>query len=60
MRPDTMEAEAVHRLLVIAREADAPVMVVHLTNKKAFQEVMHARANRTEGICRNMSTVSAA
>ena len=31
-----MEAEAVHRLLVIAKEADAPVMVVHLTNKKAF------------------------
>ena len=45
VRPDTMEAEAVHRLLVIAREADAPVMVVHLTNKKAFEEVMHARAN---------------
>ena len=44
VRPDTMEAEAVHRLLVIAKEAGAPVMVVHLTNKKAFQEIVNARA----------------
>ena len=43
VRPDTMEAEAVHRLLVIAKEADAPVMIVHLTNRKAFEEVMRAR-----------------
>jgi dihydropyrimidinase len=45
VRPDTMEAEAVHRLLVIAKEANAPVMVVHLTNQKAYQEIMNARAN---------------
>ena len=45
VRPDTMEAEAVHRLLVIADAADAPVMVVHLTNRKAFEEVMRARMN---------------
>ena len=38
VRPDDMEAEAVHRLLVIAKEAGAPVMVVHLTNKKALEE----------------------
>ena len=43
VRPDTMEAEAVHRILAIAKEADAPVMIVHLTCKKAFDEVMHAR-----------------
>lgn len=43
VRPDTMEAEAVHRLLVIAKQADAPVMVVHLTNKKAFEEILRAR-----------------
>ena len=43
VRPDTMEAEAVHRLLVIAKEADAPVMVVHLTNRKAYEEIMKAR-----------------
>ncbi|MFR8353546.1 MAG: dihydropyrimidinase [Blautia obeum] len=47
VRPDTMEAEAVHRLLVIAKEADAPVMVVHLTNKKHLK-VMRARANGQE------------
>ena len=43
--PDIMEAEAVHRLLVIADAANAPVMVVHLTNRKAFEEVMRARMN---------------
>ncbi len=45
VRPDTMEAEAVHRLLVIAKEAGAPVMVVHLTNEKAYREIMIAREN---------------
>lgn len=43
VRPDTMEAEAVHRLLAIAKEAEAPVMVVHLTNKKAYEEIKRAR-----------------
>lgn len=43
VRPDTMEAEAVHRLLAIAKEADAPVMVVHLTNRKAYEEIERAR-----------------
>lgn len=45
VRPDTMEAEAVHRLLVIAKEAGAPVMIVHLTNKKAYEEIAKAREN---------------
>lgn len=45
VRPDTMEAEAVYRLLVIAKEAGAPVMVVHLTNKKAYEEIVKAREN---------------
>ncbi len=45
VRPDTMEAEAVHRLLVIAKEAGASVMVVHLTNKKAYEEIVKAREN---------------
>ena len=44
VRPDTMEAEAVHRLLAIAKEADAPVMVVHLTNRKALEEIRRARS----------------
>ena len=43
VRPDDMEAEAVHRLLVIARQAEAPVMIVHLTNEKAYREVLQAR-----------------
>lgn len=48
VRPDTMEAEAVHRLLVIAKEAEAPVMVVHLTNRKAYEEILRARENGQE------------
>ena len=48
VRPDTMEAEAVHRLLVIAEEAEAPVMVVHLTNRKAYEEILRARENGQE------------
>lgn len=43
VRPDSLEAEAVHRLLVIAGEAGAPVMVVHLTNRKAYEEILRAR-----------------
>lgn len=48
VRPDTMEAEAVHRLLAIAKEAEAPVMVVHLTNRKAYEEIKRARENGQE------------
>ena len=43
VRPAEMEAEAVHRLLVIADQAKVPVMVVHLTSEKAFQEILAAR-----------------
>ncbi|MDO5135414.1 MAG: dihydropyrimidinase [Eubacteriales bacterium] len=43
VRPDTMEAEAVNRLLTIAGEADAPVMVVHLTCRKAYEKIVEAR-----------------
>jgi len=45
VRPDTMEAEAVHRLLVIAGEAKSPVMVVHTTCEKSFREIREARKN---------------
>ena len=46
VRPDVLEAEAVHRLLTIAKLAKAPVMVVHLTNEKAYEEIIDARAHR--------------
>ena len=42
-RPDFLEAEAVSRLLRIAQAADAPVVIVHLTNREALLEVDHAR-----------------
>ncbi len=58
VRPDTMEAEAVHRLLVIAKEAGAPVMVVHLTNRKAYEEIVRAREKWSDRICRDLSSVS--
>ncbi|MGI6070383.1 MAG: dihydropyrimidinase [Blautia sp.] len=45
VRPAEAEAEAVHRLLVLAKEAEAPVMVVHLTCEESYQEIQRARKN---------------
>ena len=42
-RPPYLEAEAVSRLLRIAQAADAPVVIVHLTNRDALKEVERAR-----------------
>ncbi|MCB5711786.1 dihydropyrimidinase [Lactonifactor longoviformis] len=44
VRPAGLEAEAVNRLLAIAKEADAPVIVVHLTCWEAFAKIQRARA----------------
>lgn len=43
-RPDEAEAEAIHRLLTIARLADVPVVVVHLSTRKGLEEIRRARA----------------
>lgn len=42
-RPACLEAEAVGRLLRIAQAADCPVVIVHLTNHQALDEVEAAR-----------------
>ena len=42
-RPKEAEAEAVNRLMFIAKEAKAPVMVVHTTCKEALDEIRQAR-----------------
>ena len=42
-RPPYLEAEAVGRLLRIAQAAQAPVIIVHLTNGEALDEVRRAR-----------------
>ena len=42
-RPDYTEAEAVRRLLSIAKAADAPVIVVHLSTAEGYREVLRAR-----------------
>lgn len=42
-RPAAAEAEAVGRLLHMAEIADTPVVVVHLTNEEALEEVRAAR-----------------
>ena len=42
-RPDLAEAEAVGRLLKLARAADAPVIVVHLSSGAGYQEIKNAR-----------------
>ncbi|OOB78490.1 MAG: dihydropyrimidinase [Epulopiscium sp. Nuni2H_MBin003] len=38
-RPDYAEAEAVNRLLKIAKVADTPVIIVHLSSKRAYDEI---------------------
>jgi dihydropyrimidinase len=43
-RPDEVEAVAVYELLAIARLAEAPVNIVHLSSKKGYQVVEAARA----------------
>ncbi|MFR2216221.1 MAG: hypothetical protein ACLS61_21810 [Ruminococcus sp.] len=58
VRPDTMEAEAVHRLLVIAKEAGAPVMVVHLTNLQGIRRNRPCPGKWSDRICRDLSSVS--
>nr|WP_325212517.1 dihydropyrimidinase [uncultured Oscillibacter sp.] len=42
-RPPYLEAEAVSRLLRVAQAAQAPVVIVHLTNGEALGEVLRAR-----------------
>ncbi len=44
-RPDYTEAEAIHRFLSIAKAADAPCIVVHLSTKEGLEEIKRARAD---------------
>ena len=43
-RPALAEAEAVSRILKIARCVDTPVIIVHLSSKEGYAEFEHARA----------------
>lgn len=43
-RPAQVEAEAVNRLLRIAELADCPIIIVHLSSKMGYEEVVRARA----------------
>ncbi len=47
-RPDGAEAEAVDRLLKLAAQADAPIIVVHLSSAAGYREVEHARKDGQE------------
>ena len=47
-RPDYLEAEAVSRLLRIAQAADAPVIIVHTTNRASLDEIAAARRRGTQ------------
>lgn len=44
-RPDYTEAEAVTRFLSIAKAADAPCIVVHLSTEKGYEAIRRARAD---------------
>ena len=47
-RPATVEAEAVGRLLKIARLADCPVIIVHLSSEAGYNEIAYARERGQE------------
>lgn len=47
-RPALAEAEAIGRLLKIAKQADTPVIIVHLSSKEGYQEVKYARGRGQE------------
>lgn len=47
-RPDLAEAEAVDRLLKLAKAADAPVIVVHLSSSRGLEEILYARKENQE------------
>lgn len=42
-RPALCEAEAVNRVLAIAKAVDTPVIIVHLSSKEGYEEVARAR-----------------
>ncbi|MCI8320443.1 MAG: dihydropyrimidinase [Dorea sp.] len=42
-RPDLAEAEAVGRMLKIAACVDTPVIIVHLSSRKGYEEIVRAR-----------------
>jgi len=44
-RPAVLEAEAIHRAIAIARVADCPLYVPHMTAALGIEEVKRARAN---------------
>lgn len=47
-RPDLAEAEAVDRILKLAKAANAPVIVVHLSSGTGYQEIKNAREQGQE------------
>lgn len=44
-RPSILEAEAISRLLKMAKVADVPVVIVHLSSEAGLREVENARAH---------------
>lgn len=42
-RPDYVEEEAIDRYISIAKAADSPVNIVHLSTKKGYERIMKAR-----------------
>jgi dihydropyrimidinase len=42
-RPESVEAEAVHRVITIAEHANCPVYIVHLMSREASEEVLRAK-----------------
>ena len=51
------EAEAVRRILKIAKCADVPVIIVNLSTAAGYREIFKKR-NRSDRLCRDVSGIS--
>ena len=56
-RPEEFEAEATGRAIRLAEYADAPIYIVHVSCKRAVDEVIAARARGVRGLRRDLHPV---
>ncbi len=47
-RPDVAESEAIHRLLCLAKVANAPIIIVHLSSARGYEEIQRGREDGQE------------
>ena len=59
-RPIPVEREATHRAISLAELVDVPIMIVHVSNREAMEEIRRAQTARPEGLWRDLPAISGA